>query len=71
LEREGVVVKRHGSGTYISDNGSPLGRKERLKIIVDRIDALLVESRHLGIDSDELLKLLKERQEHLQPQEST
>src|SRR4051812_34909753 len=61
LEREGVVSKRHGSGTYVSDTGSPLARKERLKIIMDRIDALLVESRHLGIERDELLKLLKER----------
>src|SRR6476646_4904775 len=71
LEREGIVVKRHGSGTYISDNGSPLARKERLKIIMDRVDALLVESRHLGIEPDELFKLLKERQQHIQPQEST
>jgi len=71
LEREGIVVKRHGSGTYISDNGSPLARKERLKIIMDRIDALLVESRHLGIDRDELFKILKERQQHMQPQETT
>jgi GntR family transcriptional regulator len=71
LEREGLVVKRHGSGTYISDNGSPLARKERLKIIMDRVDALLVESRHLGIESDELFKLLKERHQQMQHQEST
>lgn len=71
LEREGIVVKRHGSGTYISDNGSPLARKERVKIITDRIDALLVESRHLGIDPDELFKLLKERQQQIEHQEST
>ena len=71
LEREGIVVKRHGSGTYISENGSPLARKERLKIITDRVDSLLVESRHLGIEPDELFKLLKERQQHIQPQEST
>ena len=66
LEREGIVVKRHGSGTYISDNGSPLARKERLKIIVDRIDALLLESRHLRVEPDELLKLLKGRQQQMQ-----
>ena len=27
LEREGVVTKRHGAGTYVSDNGSPLARR--------------------------------------------
>ena len=47
LEREGVVHKRHGSGTYISDAGSPLARKERLKILSERVDALLAEARHL------------------------
>src|ERR1035437_2280289 len=41
LEREGVVQKRHGSGTYISNTGSPLARKERLKILAQRVDALL------------------------------
>lgn len=61
LERAGVVVKRHGSGTYISDAGSPLARKERLKILADRIDALLTDARHLEVPADELLKLIKER----------
>ena len=61
LERAGVVVKRHGSGTYISDAGSPLARKERLKILTDRIDALLTEARHLEVPADELLKIIKER----------
>src|SRR3954469_25423395 len=61
LERAGVVVKRHGSGTYVSDAGSPLARKERLKILTDRIDALLTEARHLEVPTDELLKLIKER----------
>src|SRR6266478_7492824 len=42
LERAGVVSKRHGSGTYVSDAGSPLARRERVKILTERIDGLLV-----------------------------
>src|SRR5262249_38253254 len=61
LEREGVVQKRHGSGTYISENGSPLARKERLKIISERIDALLAEASHLQVEPDELIRLIRER----------
>ena len=61
LEREGVVVKRHGSGTYISEQGSPLARKERLKILSGRIDALLTEAVHLQVSDDELLKLINDR----------
>ena len=70
LEREGLVHKRHGSGTYISDAGSPLARKERLKILSERIDALLAEARNLRIESPELLRLVKERSESLQPQDN-
>src|SRR5271154_2419172 len=49
LERDGLVEKRHGSGTYISQNGSPLARKERLKILSERVDALLAEARHMEV----------------------
>ena len=69
LEREGVVQKRHGSGTYVSDSGSPLARKERFKIISERVDALLVEARHLEVEPQELLKLIKERSQSIQPKE--
>ena len=67
LEREGLVVKRHGSGTYISDEGSPLARRERRKILIQRADALLAEARHLDVDLSEILALLKERHETLGP----
>lgn len=69
LEREGVVQKRHGSGTYVSDTGSPLARKERLRIISERVDALLVEARHLQVEPQELLRLVKERSQSIQPKE--
>ena len=68
LERDGVVVKRHGSGTYISDGGSPLARKERLKILAQRVDALLTEARHLEVAPEDLLKLIHQRHQSLQPQ---
>ena len=71
LERDGVVVKRHGSGTYISDSGSPLGRKERLRILSERADGLLTEAGHLGVPLEDLLKLIQERHQSMQPHAST
>jgi len=65
LERAGVVTKRHGSGTYVADAGSPLARRERLKILTQRADALLAEARHLDIELSEVIKLLRERDEIL------
>jgi GntR family transcriptional regulator len=70
LEREGVVQKRHGSGTYISDAGSPLARKERMKIIAERVDALLAEARHMEVEPQELLRLIKERSQSIQPKDN-
>ena len=69
LEREGIVTKRHGSGTYVSDNGSPLARRERMKILTGRIDALLAEARHMDVSTEEVIELLRERDRNLQPKE--
>lgn len=69
LEREGLVTKRHGSGTYISDNGSPLARRERMKILSQRIDALLAEARHMDVPLKEIIDLVRDRHDNLQPKE--
>ncbi len=69
LEHAGVVSKRHGSGTYVSGNGSPLGRLEKAKILSQRTDALVAEARHLGVELNELLDLVRERHRALQSKE--
>ena len=69
LEREGVVAKRHGAGTFISETASPLARRERVKILQERIDSLLVEARHLNVSFDELTSLLKQRRQTLHEHE--
>jgi GntR family transcriptional regulator len=65
LEVAGVVIKRGTTGTFVSATGSPLARKERLRILTERIDALLAESRQLGFQSDELYDLIHRRDEIL------
>lgn len=67
LEVAGVVEKRRTAGTYVSAGGSPLARRERLKIVTERIDALLAEARQLGIPTDEVIDLLRRRDDALQP----
>ena len=63
LELAGVVVKRRTAGTYVSDSASPLARRQRLKIIAERVDALLAEARQMKIDIEELIELMQERSE--------
>src|SRR5213592_2793127 len=55
LELAGIVTKRRTAGTYVSDTASPLARRERLKIVTERIDALLAEARQMSIDTEELI----------------
>ena len=61
LELAGIVQKRRTTGTYVSNLGSRLNRRDRLKVVVKRIDALLAESRQMSFSVDEIVQLLRER----------
>ena len=65
LEQAGVVNKRRTAGTYVSDCASPLARRERLRIINERIDALLAEARQMNVDTATLIGLIQERDERM------
>jgi GntR family transcriptional regulator len=67
LELAGIVAKRSTTGTYVSDAGSPLARRERVKILTERIDALLIEARQFSISTKEIIDLLHQRDSALQP----
>jgi GntR family transcriptional regulator len=71
LELAGVVEKRRTAGTFVAETGSRLERAERLRIISERIDALLAEARQLEIPTLELVHLIREREELMfQPEEA-
>lgn len=61
LEVAGIVTKRRTTGTYISATPSPLARRERIRILSQRIDLLLAEARQMDVSIDELIDLLHER----------
>jgi GntR family transcriptional regulator len=61
LEQAGLVLKRRTTGTYVSGMGPRLGRRDRVRIITRRIDALLAEARHMAIPFDELIELIQQR----------
>ncbi len=65
LELEGVVEKRRTAGTYVSEQGSPLARKERLKRLTERIDQLITEATQLDVSLDDTLKLIQQRYQSL------
>ena len=61
LETAGIVEKRRTAGTYVSDQGSPLARRERVRILTDRIDALLAEARQMDVHLEDVVKLIQQR----------
>jgi len=66
LETAGIVEKRRTAGTYVSDQGSPLARRERVKILAERIDALLAEARQMNIALEDVIKLIEQRNSAMQ-----
>lgn len=71
LETLGVIYKRRGAGTYISDAAVTLADEERLRIIQQRIDALLAEAHQLNFSHQELKKLLDDRKEEMEQGEAS
>ena len=65
LEAAGLVNKRGTAGTYVSPTRSPLARQQRLKILAERIDALLAEAAQLDVSREELLRLIADREQIL------
>jgi GntR family transcriptional regulator len=70
LEREGIFLMRQGFGTTVAEVKSPLPRREKLKILARTADALLADARHLNIPLPDVIELLRERDDILQPDSS-
>jgi len=62
LEHAGIVFKRGTAGTYVSDAPSPFARRERLRVLRQRIDALLADAKHMDVEVEERKKLIDERE---------
>jgi len=62
LEISGVIHKRRGSGTFVSE-GRPqhVTLRERRRVIEQRIDGLLAEAHQLNFSADDILRMVRER----------
>lgn len=62
LEASGVIQKRQGSGTFISEGRAPqVALKERRRVIEQRIDSLLAEAHQLNFSAEEVLRMVRDR----------
>ena len=65
LEAAGLLASRRGSGTRVSEKGSPLAHRERLRVMTKLVDGLLVEANQLDFTAEEVIGLIRERNEFL------
>ena len=61
LESAGLIYTRRGAGCYVSERPVPYSDAECRRILSERIDALVAESRNLGFDLERVIELLRER----------
>lgn len=66
LAREGVVVSRPGSGTYVADDSERVGRPAAAERLTPKVDSLLADAAHLRVSLSQLLRLVGDRHGHLQ-----
>ena len=61
LEAAGLLISRRGSGTRVSEKGSPLAHGERLRVMKKLVDGLLVEASQLDFAAEDVIELIRER----------
>ena len=61
LEREGLLWKRRGAGTYISLHAAALGETHRVRIFNELLDKALNAAAEFGLTTKQLRALIDER----------
>ena len=59
----GLVLVWSGAGVFVANGVSPLSRKEKVRILNERIDALLAESTQMGIEVETLIRFIQQRRQ--------
>ena len=65
LESAGVIESRQGSGSFVAEKVSPLSRRERTRILNERLDMLLAEASQMDVDVETVVKMLRQREKKL------
>ena len=61
LERDGLLVTRHGLGVFVAQPGSDLTKKARRERLTILLDGFFTEAVLLGFTSDEVRELVQDR----------
>lgn len=63
LELAGVVEKRRTTGTYVADAVMRVPRREQMRVLGEKVDALVAEARQMGVSVEDVIELVRKRGE--------
>ena len=61
LEREGLLSKRRGAGTYVAPSATALGVRYRERVLRELLDKALATAAEFGISPGQVRDLVEER----------
>jgi GntR family transcriptional regulator len=67
LEKEGLIVCRHGSGSFVADEPRRSAASGSMQALSGKIDSVLSDAAHLNLDLNQVLQLILERHAALKP----
>lgn len=66
LEHEGIILRRKGSGCFLTGRGSELSEERKLRDLAELMRKAATEAFHLGFGSEAILAALTRQLEELQ-----
>ena len=67
LVHVGLAVRQHGRGVFITAPQGVLPSARRRAVLIDLVQRLISEARRLGADSDEVLKIVGDVANEMEP----
>ena len=61
LEREGLIYKKRGMGTYVAEQEVEMSAKEKMRIVGELLDKALVQAVQLGLDAELMRQVFEKR----------
>jgi len=61
LEREGLLSKKRGAGTYVSSQAARLGEKDKARIVRELLDKALVQAMQLHMPAKQVREIFEDR----------
>lgn len=71
LEREGLVYKKRGMGTFVSDAATGMATAEKERIVAQRLRGAIDEGRALGLTDAHLRQAFTQQLDNQPPNQST